>query len=95
MVVRVARFRHQPERFTGGRYRWVLDALRDCDGFHAAYDVVDPSTGDSLSIGFFDNVASLRTAEKMVGKARRRLSIAASPPDEVSIWDVVDQALSA
>ena len=93
MVVRVARFRRQPERFAERRYRWVLDALLPSPGFRAAYDVVEPSSGDSLSIGVFDDLASMRAAEQAVGDARRGLGIAASPPDEVIVWEVVDSAV--
>jgi hypothetical protein len=93
MVVRVARFRQQADRFAEGRYRWVLDALLGSGGFHAAYDVVEPSSGDSLSVGIFDDVESMRAAEQAVGDARRRLGIPASPPDEVVVWTVVEHAL--
>jgi hypothetical protein len=93
MLVRVARFRDQPERFAEGRYRWVFDALLASRGFQAAYDVVDPSTGDSLSIGVFDDIESMRAAERAVGDERRRLGIAAHPPDEVVVWDVVESAV--
>jgi len=80
MVVRVARFRQQSERFTGGSYHWVLDALRECEGFHAAYDVVDPSTGDSISVGIFENAESLRTAEEMVCRGEPRDTAPQRPP---------------
>jgi hypothetical protein len=92
MVVRVARFRQQPERFTRGDYHWVLDAIRKLDGFEAAYDLVDDRSGDSISVGVFENEEAVRTAEEQVGVARRALGIAASPPDTVEIWRVVDQA---
>lgn len=94
MVVRVARFRDQPERFADGRYRWVFDALVRTPGFHAAYDVVEASTGDALSIGVFDDLESMRAAEQAVGDERRRLGIAAHPPDEVVVWDVAETAVS-
>jgi hypothetical protein len=76
MVARIARFRQQPERFTKGGYRWVLDAIRESDGFVDAYHVVDPSTGDSISISIFDREDSarpqrLRSAKRGAGSASR------------------------
>jgi hypothetical protein len=93
VIVRVARFRRQPERFAGGRCRWVLEALLGSSGFQAAYDVVEPSSGDSLSIDVFHDLGSMRAAEQAVGDARRALGIAASAPDEVVVWDVVESAV--
>jgi hypothetical protein len=58
----------------------------------AAYDVVEPSTGDALSIGVFDDIESMRAAQEAVGDERRRLGIAAHPPDEVVVLEVVESA---
>jgi hypothetical protein len=64
------------------------------DGFVDAYHVVDPSTGDSISISIFDREHCARAAEAKVSEARGRLGIATSPPDEVDIWLVVDRAFA-
>jgi hypothetical protein len=65
--------------------------------------VVDPSTGDSISISIFDREDSARAAEAedsaraaeaKVSEAPGRLGVPASPPDEVDIWLVVDRAFA-
>lgn len=90
MVVRVARFIRQSERFAKGEYQWVLEAIRTVDGFVAAYHVVDDASGDSISISVFASEEAARSAERAVGVARERLGRDASPPDEVQIWRVLD-----
>jgi hypothetical protein len=91
MVARVARFKQQPERFTSGDYRWVLDVISRADGFEAAYHLIDEENGDSISISIFKNEDAARTAEEQVGHARQRLGVTASPPDAVEMWRVVDR----
>ncbi len=92
MIARVARFTGQPERLTTGDYRWVLDTIREANGFGAAYHLVDEKTGDSISISIFESEVAARSAEEQVGAARQRLGKEASPPDDVHVWRVVDQA---
>lgn len=92
MVARVARFAEQPDRFTTGQYRWVLDTIKSCDGFVAAYHLVDDKTRDSVSISIFESEQAARAAEEEVGAARERLQKKASPPDDVQLWRIVDAA---
>lgn len=90
MVVRVARFGNQPDRFTTGEYKWVLDTIKTCHGFVAAYHLVDDETRDSMSISIFENEDAARSAEEQVGVARERMNKQASPPDEIHIWRIID-----
>lgn len=92
MIARVARFGSQPDRFTTGDYQWVLDTIESCSGFVAAYHMVDERTGDSISMSVFDTERAALAAEQQVGIAREKLRRAASPPDEVGFWRVVDSA---
>lgn len=92
MVARVARFEQQPERFTRGDYRWVLDAIRTVEGFETAYHLVDEKSGDSISVSVFKSEDAAVAAEEQVGLARQRLGVKASPPDTVETWRVVDRA---
>lgn len=94
MVVRVARFIRESERFATGEYRWVLEAIRTVDGFVAAYHVLDDESGDSISISVFASEEAAKSAERAVGVARERLGRDASPPDEVHLWRVLDSVVS-
>jgi hypothetical protein len=89
VFARIATFRGRPDRFEPERYAWVLETIAEADGFEIAYHVVDRESGDAISISVFDSVEQLQAAEAAVGDARRRLGIAASPPDEVRICEVV------
>lgn len=91
LIARVARFAGQPDRFTTGEYRWVLETVSECDGFVAAYHLVDEA-GDSISFSIFESETAARTAEERVGLARERLGRKASPPDEIGLWRIVDSA---
>lgn len=92
MIARVARFAGQPDRFTTGEYRWVLETVDSCDGFVAAYHLVDEKTGESISFSLFETEEAASAAEQQVGRARERLGRNPSPPDEVHMWRVVDAA---
>lgn len=91
MIARVARFTGQPERFTSGEYRWVLETIRQAEGFELAYHLVDEESGESISISVFDSETAAKSAEEQVGAARQRLGKEASAPDSVHVWRVVDQ----
>ena len=92
MVARVARFAEQPDRFTIGECRWVLDTIKSCEGFVAAYHLVDDKARDSRSISIFESEDAARSAEEQVGATRERLKKKASPPDEVHLWRIIDAA---
>jgi hypothetical protein len=92
VIARVARFTSQPQRFTSGEYRWVLETIREVAGFRAAFHFVDESSGDSISVSVFETEDAARSAEQAVGAAREKLGKEASPPDEVRTWRVVDRA---
>ena len=92
MIARVARFEAQPDRFTRGEYRWVLDTIKGCEGFVNAFHLVDDRTGDSISISMFEREDAATRAEKQVGAAREQLEKQTSPPDELHVWRVIDWA---
>ena len=46
-------FRDATAAFTAGKYRSVLDTIKEFDGFVSAYRLVDPETEDSISISMF------------------------------------------
>ena len=92
MVARVARFAGQPNRFTTGEYKWVLETIRGCDGFVTAFHLVDEQAGESISFSVFENQEAATRAEQQVRIAREHLGRPASSPDEVHLWQIIDQA---
>ena len=61
MIARVARWEPMPDDDRG----WVIEAAKTVPGVRDAYHLVDPNTGDGLSIAFFDDdvdVAEVKTA---------------------------------
>lgn len=91
MLARVARFSQQPEIFTASDYRWVLDAIQEIEGFHAAYHLVDEATGDSISFTVFESETAVKSAEEAVSRARGQRGIETTPPDTVDVWRVIDR----
>jgi len=50
--------------------RWVIDAAKSIAGARDAYHLVDPATGNGLSIAFFDDeVAVSEVKAAIAGKA--------------------------
>jgi len=61
MIARVAVWEPMPE----DDRQWVIDAAKTVPGVLDAYHLVDPSTGNGLSIAFFDDdveVAQVKAA---------------------------------
>ncbi len=51
MMARVAVWEPMPE----DDRQWVIDAAKSVPGVHGSYHLVDPATGDGLSVTFFDD----------------------------------------
>ena len=64
MIARVAAWEPMP---TDDR-DWVIDAIAGIPGVRATYHLLDPETGNGLSIAIFDN----ETAGQAAGAAIRR-----------------------
>ncbi|WP_406410283.1 hypothetical protein [Streptomyces sp. NBC_01614] len=47
---------------------WVLDAAAAVPGVHGAYHLVDPATGNGLSVAFFEDEAAAQAAHKAIEK---------------------------
>ena len=62
MIARVAVWEPMP---TDDR-DWVLEAAASVPGVHGAYHVVDPATGNGLSISFFEDEAAAQAARKAI-----------------------------
>ena len=51
MFARVAVWEPMPD----DERQWVIDAMKTVPGVLSAYHLVDPATGNGLSVGFFDD----------------------------------------
>ena len=50
--------------------QWVIDAARSVPGVRDAYHLVDPATGNGLSIAFFDDEVDIAAVKAAIaGKA--------------------------
>ncbi|MEU9057189.1 hypothetical protein AB0D37_43720 [Streptomyces sp. NPDC048384] len=64
MIARVAVWEPMPADDRG----WVLDAAAAVPGVHGAYHLVDPATGNGLSVAFFEDEAAAQAAHKAIEK---------------------------
>jgi heme-degrading monooxygenase HmoA len=71
---------------------WVLDALADAEGFHGAYHLYDETTGGSISISFWDDVASQAAGQQRVAAASRAGGHAGPGPSRVTLLRVLRHA---
>ncbi|MFB7359900.1 hypothetical protein [Streptomyces gardneri] len=71
---------------------WVLDAAAAVSGVHGAYHLVDPATGNGLSIAFFEDEAAAQAAREAIEKRAEEIGWNSAPhPAPVShqIYQVV------
>ncbi|MFD6889712.1 hypothetical protein [Streptomyces sp. NPDC059957] len=64
MIARVAVWEPMPTDDRG----WVLDAAAAVPGVHGAYHLVDPATGNGLSVAFFEDEGAARAAHEAIEK---------------------------
>ena len=62
MIARVAVWEPMPD----DDREWVLEAVAGVPGVHGAYHLVDPATGNGLSIAFFDDEAAAAAAREAI-----------------------------
>lgn len=62
MIARVAVWEPMP----GDDRDWVLDAAAGVPGVHGAYHLVDPATGNGLSVAFFEDEAAAAAARRAI-----------------------------
>ena len=48
--------------------QWVIDAARTVPGVLDAYHLVDPETGNGLSIAFFEDAVNVADVKAAIGK---------------------------
>lgn len=64
MIARVAVWEPMPE----DDRQWVLDAARGVPGVIHGYHLVDPKTGNGLSIAFFEDTVDVAAVKAAIGE---------------------------
>jgi hypothetical protein len=65
VFARVAVWEPMPD----GDRQWVIDAMKTVPGVLGVYHLVDPETGNGLSVGFFEDDTSVRSS-RLQSRAR-------------------------
>lgn len=88
MIARVAVWEPMPD----DDRQWVIDAAKTVSGVLDAYHLVDPSTGNGLSIAFFDDavdVAAVKDAIAMKAEEIGWNDVPRPSPKSETIYRVV------
>ena len=64
MIARVAVWEPMPD----DDRQWVIDAAKIVPGVLDAYPLVDPATGNGLSIAFFEDTVNVADVKAAIGK---------------------------
>jgi len=64
MIARVAVWEPMPE----DDRQWVIDAAKSVPGVQDAYHLVDPATGNGLSIAFFDDGVDVAAVKAVIAE---------------------------
>jgi hypothetical protein len=52
---------------------WVLEAAKSVPGVHETFHLVDPETGNGLSVGFYDSREAIRVAHAAIEQRAREI----------------------
>lgn len=88
MIARVAVWEPMPTDDRG----WVLDAAAGTSGVHGAYHLIDPATGNGLSVAFFEDEAAAHAAHKAIEKRAEEIgwnNVPHPAPVSQTIYQVV------
>jgi hypothetical protein len=72
--------------------QWVIDAAKTVPGVLDAYHLVDPATGDGLSIAFFEDDVNVADVKAAIGMAAEEIGWHAEPrpaPKSETIYRVL------
>ena len=64
MIARVAVWEPMPD----DDRQWVIDAAKTVSGVRDAYHLVDPNTGNGLSIAFFDDQVDIAEVKRAISE---------------------------
>lgn len=88
MIARVAVWEPMPE----DDRQWVIDAAKTVSGVHDAYHLVDPATGNGLSIAFFDDDVDIAAVKEAIATKANEIGWHDAPrpaPKSETIYRVV------
>ena len=85
MIARVAVWEPMPD----DDRQWVIDAAKTVPGVREAYHLVDPITGNGLSIAFFEDTVDVAAVKAAIGKEGQRDRLERCPPPLPQIPDHV------
>ncbi|MBT2442973.1 hypothetical protein J7E93_23260 [Streptomyces sp. ISL-36] len=74
---------------------WALEAMATVRGVHGAYHLVDPATGNGLSIAFFEDEAAARAARQAIEKRAEEIGWPDTPhpaPASQTVYHVMRHA---
>ena len=90
MIARIAVWEPMPD----DDRQWVIDAAKAVPGVRDAYHLVDPNTGNGLSIAFFDDEVDVAEVKRVIaGKAEEigRNDVPRPAPKSETIYRVIRQ----
>jgi hypothetical protein len=64
MIARIAVWEPMPN----DDRQWVIDAAKSVPGVHDAYHLVDPATGNGLSIAFFEDTVDVAAVKAVIAE---------------------------
>ena len=75
MIARVAVWEPMPE----DDRQWVIDAAKAVPGVLGSYHLVDPDTGNGLSVAFFEDDTDLAAVRAAIGKRAEEIGWHSQP----------------
>ncbi|MEH6374612.1 hypothetical protein V7793_09790 [Streptomyces sp. KLMMK] len=91
MIARVAVWEPMP---TDDR-DWVLEATATVPGVHSTYHLIDPTTGNGLSVAFFEDEAAAQAAGRAIEQRAEEIGWHETPhpaPVSHTIYNVMRHA---
>ncbi|MCX5559947.1 hypothetical protein [Streptomyces sp. NBC_00038] len=91
MIARVAVWEPMPTDDRG----WVLEAAATVPGVHGAYHLIDPATGNGLSIAFFEDEVAAQAAREAIEKRAEEIgwhNTTHPAPASQTIYNVIRDA---
>lgn len=88
MIARVAVWEPMPD----DDRQWVIDAAKSVPGVRDAYHLVDPDTGNGLSIGFYDDDVDVAHVKAVVAERAAEIGwhdVARPAPKSETIYRVI------
>lgn len=88
MIARVAVWEPMPD----DDRQWVIDAGKTVPGVRDAYHLVDPTTGNGLSIAFFDDEVDVAEVKRAIAEKAKEIGwndVPRPAPKSETIYQVI------